>query len=241
MNGRTTENGADKMSELTIRWIGQSGYILSDGKNTICIDPYLSDIVKKTRLVKAPIKPEELSCDAVICTHNHLDHVDTGAIPYMNRNIAFFAPTDAKETLLGCGVQKYTPFDEGQSFALGDFCITAVYAKHTVPTVGVIVKHGKTTLYFSGDTYYDKKLSEVRNFGIDIVFICINGRLGNMNAEEAVALTKEIAPKVGIPNHYGLFAENTEDPKKYTSRLECAYELQFDRVYGIEEILKARR
>ncbi len=35
------------MKNLSIRWIGQSGYLLTDGKTTICIDPYLSDVVNR--------------------------------------------------------------------------------------------------------------------------------------------------------------------------------------------------
>ena len=94
---------------LKIRWIGQSGYILNDGINEICIDPYLSNVVdriaKRGRMVEAPFLPEELKCDAVICTHNHLDHVDIDAIPLMKKeNMLFLAPSDAENTLLECGV-----------------------------------------------------------------------------------------------------------------------------------------
>ena len=88
------------MADIFIRWIGQSGYILRDGECEVCIDPYLSDVVdriaKRGRMVKAPISPEELKSDLVICSHNHLDHVDIDAIPLMNKeNMKFLAPTDA--------------------------------------------------------------------------------------------------------------------------------------------------
>ena len=33
------------MGTLIIRWIGQNGYILRDGENEICIDPYLSNVI----------------------------------------------------------------------------------------------------------------------------------------------------------------------------------------------------
>ena len=62
---------------LTIKWIGQSGYIFNDGETEICIDPYLSNVVDRIahrgRMVKAPFLPEELKSDVVVCTHNHLD------------------------------------------------------------------------------------------------------------------------------------------------------------------------
>ena len=105
---------------LKIRWIGQSGYILSDDKTIICIDPYLSNVVDRIagrgRMVNPPFAPEELKCDVVICTHNHLDHVDIDAIPAMKKdNMLFLAPFDVKNQLEECGVCNYMAFNEGDT------------------------------------------------------------------------------------------------------------------------------
>ena len=229
---------------LKIRWIGQSGYILTDGKTEVCIDPYLSNVVDRIahrgRMVKAPFSPEELQSDIVICTHNHLDHVDIDAIPLMKKeNMLFLAPDDAKQTLLECGVTNYKAFDVGTAVKIGDFELEAVFADHTVPAVGVIVKHSGITMYFSGDTEYNKKLEELKDYSIDIMFICINGRLGNMNVNDAVKLTKIINPKVGVPTHYGMFESNTENPLKYTSKLDCGFIMEYNKEYDTEEVLKS--
>ena len=226
---------------LTIKWIGQSGYILSDDKTEICIDPYLSDVVNRIanrpRMVKAPFLPEELKSNVVICTHNHLDHVDVDAIPLMKKeNMMFLAPSDAKKQLIECGVINYKSFDEGTKDKIGDFELEAVFADHTVPAVGVIVKHNGITIYFSGDTEYNEKLEELKKYNIDIMFICINGKLGNMNVNDAVKLTKIINPTVGIPTHYGMFESNTENPEKYISKLDCGFEMEYNRTYDIVDV-----
>ena len=230
------------MKDLKIRWIGQGGYLLSDGESSICIDPYLSNAVdrvaKRGRMVEAPFAPEELVCDAVICTHNHLDHLDIDAIPEMKKeHMLFLAPTDAKETLLSCGVTLYHPFDEGATYKLGSFHLRAVYADHSVPAVGVIVIHNGVTLYFSGDTEYNGKLAFMADYDVDMMFVCINGRLGNMNVDAAVRLTRIIAPKVAVPTHYGMFESNTEDPKRYTSQLKNGFEMEYNKEYSIKEVL----
>ena len=227
---------------FTIRWIGQSGYILSDGMTEICIDPYLSDVVNRVaqrpRMVKAPFSPEELKSNVVICTHNHLDHVDIDAIPLMKKdNILFLSPTDAKSTLKDCGVVNYKPFDEGAAVKVGGFDLKAVFADHTVPAIGVIVKHSGITLYFSGDTEYNEKLEKLKEYDIDIMFICINGKLGNMNVEEAVRLTNIIKPKTAVPTHYGMFESNTEDPERFTSRIGCGIEMEYNTEYDVSEVL----
>lgn len=224
------------MGKLKIKWLGQSGYLLWDEKTVICIDPYLSDIVNvvanrpRTRIV--PIKPEDLKADAVICTHNHLDHIDKGSIPFMDKSLVFYAPKDGEETLKELGIINYIPFDEGQSYRVGDFKITATFAEHTVPAVGVSVEYNGLKLYFSGDTLYNKKIEEI---SCDLCFICINGKLGNMNVDEAVKLTNIIKPKVAVPNHYDMFESNSEDPEKYISRVENGFVMEFNKEYEVFE------
>ena len=228
---------------LKIRWIGQGGYILNDGKTEICIDPYLSDVVNRVskcpRMVEAPFLPEELKSDIVICTHNHIDHVDIDAIPLMKKeNMLFLAPSNAENTLRECGVEKYKAFDEGAVHKSGEFDLEAVFAEHSTDAVGVIVRHSGITMYISGDTEYNEKLEALKDYGIDVMFICINGRLGNMNVEEAIKLTKIINPKVGVPMHYGMFESNTENPEKYTSKIERGFIMEYNKEYDISEILK---
>lgn len=227
---------------MDITWIGQSGYVLNDGITEICIDPYLSNVVDRIahrgRMVEAPFSPEELKSDVVICTHNHLDHIDIDAIPLMQKtDKLFLAPSDAKEPLEECGVEKYQPFNEGDTYCAGNFKLTAVFADHSVPAIGVIVENKGVTMYFSGDTEYNEKLEELKRYNIDIMFICINGKLGNMNVEDAVKLTKIINPKVGVPTHYGMFESNTENPKKYTDAVERGFEMAYNVKYNVCEVM----
>ncbi len=130
----------------------------------------------------------------------------------MDKKITFYAPSDCKSKLTELGVLCYHEFDAGDSVKLGDFTLNAVFAFHTVPAIGVVVRHGEHTLYFTGDTLYNEQLADVK---CDSLFVCINGRLGNMNVEEAIKLTQQIAPKLAVPNHYDMFASNAENPEKF--------------------------
>ena len=47
--------------------------------------------------------------------------------------------------------------------------------------------------------------------------------------EEAVKVAQAIGAKVNVPNHYGMFASNTEDPRKFLLkkvRLDAIMETQ---------------
>ena len=232
---------------LKITWLGQGGYMFRDENTSVCIDPYLSDSVfknsGKARLIEPPIKPNELECDVMICTHNHLDHVDPDTISVMkSRDTSLFlAPCDCEEKLRSLGVVSYEKFDEGVIKNVGDFELEAVFADHTSKSaIGAVVRHGGLTLLFTGDTFYNERLKAYSRFGVDVLFICINGKLGNMNVEEAIKLTGEIGAKVGVPTHYGMFAENTEDPQKYTSRVKPSFEMKVGVTYNIAEIASAK-
>ena len=225
---------------MKIQWIGQSGYILKTDSTTLCIDPYLSDVVEelagKKRLVSPPVSAENICADAVVCSHNHLDHLDIKTVPKLISS-TFYAPSDCRSVLKELGVKDYKVFDEGASFTIGDFTIKAVYANHTVPAVGLLVKCEGKTLYFSGDTYYDDNLLNIKQNSLDYAFICINGKLGNMNVEEAVKFAKDLSPAWAIPNHYGMFAENTEDPYKFADELNNAFVMELGKEYEVGKCL----
>lgn len=218
---------------MKIKWLGQGGYLLWDEQNSVCIDPYLSDCVTRlagrARLVPAPFAPEELKTDVVICTHNHLDHVDIDAIPRMDPSIEFWGNADCQAKFQELGVKLHRHFGRGTVRQLGNFRLEAVYADHTVPAIGVLVHYGDKTYYFSGDTFYHEGLVGRK---IDGMFICINGRLGNMNVEEAMKLTSLIQPRFAVPNHYDLLEGNTEDPRRFA--LPCARILEHGKEYDIE-------
>lgn len=222
---------------MKIRWIGQSGYIIKTNTTEIVLDPYLSDVVNRVhnrpRLIEAPLKPNEIQADAIICTHNHLDHLDVDAIAEMDRGLCFITTADGKEALQKMGFCNASAVTVGESIVVGDVEVTAVFSNHTVESFGVIVKGEGNTLYFSGDTLYDEKLFDIAMFEPDIAFVCINGRLGNMNVQEAVSVVKRIGAKVNVPNHYGMFASNTENPVLFTSQIENGFIMEFNKEYSV--------
>ncbi len=223
---------------MTIRFLGQSGYLIKTEKSEIVIDPYLSDSVNRVagrpRLLPVPIAPKNICCDAVICTHDHLDHLDPDTAAEIDPKQLFITTNGGKEKLKSLGNENVIAMNEGESVNLGDFEITAVFADHTVEAFGIIVKSEGRTLYFSGDTLYNEKLFDIAAFHPDVTFICINGRLGNMNVEEALMTAKKIGAKCNIPNHYDMFASNSEDPRLFADNIDGGFIMEFDCEYRLD-------
>ena len=220
---------------MKIKFLGQSGYIIKSNNSQIIIDPYLSDSVNRAagraRMLPIPLNPNEISCDAVICTHNHLDHLDPDTVSEMPDGQFFITTNEGRDVLQSLGKTDVTVLAPGDSIKVGDFEITAVFAEHTVEAFGVIVRAEGKTLYFSGDTLFNEKLFKIADYKPDITFICINGRLGNMNVKEAIVTAEKIGAEINIPNHYDMFESNSENPRLFSENIKGGFILEFNKEY----------
>lgn len=220
---------------MKIRFLGQSGYLLKTENSEIIIDPYLSDSVNRVagrpRTLPIPIEPHSIDCDAVICTHNHLDHLDPDTVKDINDGQFFITTNEGKTELEKLGKINLATLHAGESIIVGDFKITAVFADHTVEAFGLIITAENKTLYFSGDTLYNENLFDISKYKPDITFICINGRLGNMNVNEALITAKRIGAKINVPNHYDMFASNSENPHLFSDHISGGMVLEFNKNY----------
>ena len=78
---------------LAIFWLAQAGFVYkTPGGTIVYVDAYLSDCVHRLlsdvlygfkRIMPAPLAPEEVEADVVVCTHSHPDHFDYDAIPVL--------------------------------------------------------------------------------------------------------------------------------------------------------------
>ena len=213
--------------QVAIWWIGQAGYIIKTSKGkVIFIDPYLSG--GSVRMVPPPLEPEEIECDLYICTHNHGDHADLKSISRIARKeeMTFVGPKNVVKSLLELGIRrdKICEVNVGDFVELervkirGTFCIPT--DDTVLDTEGFLLQmEDGITIYHSGDTGFHDFLFYLSKYPIDIMMVCINGGMGNMDIEEAVRLTRLLRPRVVIPNHYGMFAGNTADPVRFRARL----------------------
>ncbi len=203
--------------EFSMRWIGQGGYALRCNGREVFIDPYLSNLVERLeglkRLVPPPFLPHEVKADFFLVTHDHIDHLDTDLISAMPREgVRFLCPESCVPALLALGVaaSQITVLRRGGALDFDGFSVEAHYANHTPDSVGYCVACNGMRLYVTGDTLYDAEVGA--NARADVICCCINGRWGNMNAAEAVEVALRSGAALAIPNHYGMFAENTADP-----------------------------
>ena len=216
------------MASPRITWITQGGFVFEADGFRLVVDPYMSDSLagKVTRLVGFPLTLEELRPDAVICTHDHLDHLDPETIAMIAQHYPrclFGGPERAHRHLAELGIDSPLLLEIGHPATLGLFRLIPVFARHSDPSaVGLVIEADGRRIYLTADTEYDDRLFSTTTTAPDALLICINGRLGNMNWQEAAQTARRLETPLALPMHYGLFAENTEDPAPFIAACRAA-------------------
>ena len=223
---------------MTITWLTQGGFVFEASGYRLVVDPYMSDSLagKVTRLVSFPLAAGELRPDAVICTHDHLDHLDPDSITMIAGSYPqclFSGPERAHRHLGELGISKPLLLEVRKRIEFGPLSITPTFAKHSDPSaVGLLIETAGQKVYLTADTEFDEQLFTPSVEGANAVLVCINGRLGNMNWQKAVETVRHLKPSMALPMHYGLFAENTEDPGPFISACREAGITSFEMTPG---------
>lgn len=218
-------------------WLGQSGFLVYFRGSWLCFDPYLSDSLTRkyagtgkphVRMFPRVAAPEELRfVDVATSTHNHTDHLDAETLHGMQPR-SLVIPEPNREFVarrLGCNPAWPIGLRPGGSAAVGPFTFHAVPAAHeelSDQCVGYVAEMGPYRLYHSGDTLlYDGMVPALRPFHVDLAFLPINGKVGNMNHRDAAWLGSEIGARCVIPCHYDMFEFNTADPRDFAKEAEA--------------------
>ena len=220
---------------MKITWLGQAGLIMETGGRIILIDPYLSDSVAKVNPLnyrRVPVDERFLHIkpDVIVCTHNHLDHVDPETLKYYlegEGSVMVLAPSAAWDEVRKFGgkhnyfrFNRHTEITLEAKRSIGEktqaavgmeqdvIRFIAVKAEHSDPhPIGVIIEAEGKRYYVTGDTLYNTEIFEDIPEHIDMLFLPVNGVGNNMNMADAKRFCERIKPGVAVPMHCGLFDE----------------------------------
>ncbi|HEV7348516.1 MBL fold metallo-hydrolase [Telluribacter sp.] len=195
------------------------------------------------RMSELVIDPARLNfLDVVTSSHNHTDHLDADTLQpilAVNPGIAFVIPEANRsfvEERVGC--RKDFPTGMNDTFVkdVAGFRFYGIPAAHNelerdllgqCRFMGYVVEFGPYRVYHSGDTLWYEGLEDLlAPFAVDVAFLPINGNrperrvAGNLSAEEAARLGREIGAGCVVPHHYHLFSFNTEEPGQFVQEAE---------------------
>ena len=213
---------------LAVYWLSQAGFVFKTSRGKIAyVDPYFSDLVERLvgfkRMMACPIAADEVVADLVVCTHEHPDHLDTDALPILAQSSRthFAGPLECVKEFKKAGVpdERCHQLEAGKEITFDGIEVKAVYADHgeyAPDAVGIVFDFEGIKVYHTGDTAYrPEHFRPVVEMRPDILLPCINGRFGNLTAEEAAMLARDISPRLAIASHFWMFVEHNGDPASF--------------------------
>jgi L-ascorbate metabolism protein UlaG (beta-lactamase superfamily) len=258
--------------DVVLWWLGQAGFAIRHRETLLFIDPYLSDVLAgkyrgqafpHTRMQPPPVNPSDVvGLAAVLCTHAHTDHMDLGAIPYLQTRSdpLFVVPRSeaVKATSRGIPPVRLVGLDAGETFAAPGYRVTAVPAAHEELTedahgqnvfLGYVIEIGGVRIYHSGDCApYAGQHELIAALDVDLALLPVNGRdshrnengvPGNLTLAEALELVRAAGIPDLVCHHWGMFSFNTADPAQLHSELSTVDDIAW-RVPRLGEAFTAR-
>jgi L-ascorbate metabolism protein UlaG (beta-lactamase superfamily) len=231
---------------VTITWYGQAGFRIAGGDSRVLIDPYLSK--RDNRRYPPVAAPGEFAdISLVLCTHEHIDHLDLGFLlefAAVNDEAKIVVPAPVLDVAVSGGLSQDRLIGAvpGQVLRDRDVTVHPLPALHGVGDdkpvayefldgryLGYVLEIGGIRFFHSGDgLVYPELAPSLRELAPDVLMLPINGRdfmresaglVGNMNEAEAAWLAAEVGPEYVIPMHYEMFVGNTGDVGRFAAQL----------------------
>lgn len=210
---------------MKLTYYGHSACLVETGSHRLLFDPFLTDNPL------ASISAEEVSCDYVLLTHGHADHIgDTAAIA--KRCGATVIAVFELATYLGNqGVDVHAMHIGGQfEFPFGKVKLTIAHHGsgffdkngniiYLGNPAGILLHCEDKVIFHAGDTglFYDMNLIGDM-YPIDLALLPIGGNF-TMDIDDACRAVTFLKPKHVVPIHYNTWPIIEADPKAFARKI----------------------
>lgn len=208
----------------TIRYLGHSCFLVSEGKTSVLFDPFL------TGNPKAACSAKDVHPTAILVSHGHADHLGdavniskrTGAVIVAAYELAMHCQQQGA-TVHPMGIGGQRRFDWGTVKLTHAFHSSSVEAgggfQYAGMPTGIVLTFAGRTIYFAGDTGLFGDMALIgRRHRPDLALLPIGDNF-TMGIDDAVEATILIQPKAVIPMHYNTFDLIAVDPTQLQKKL----------------------
>jgi L-ascorbate metabolism protein UlaG (beta-lactamase superfamily) len=229
-----------------ITYVGHATTLVQTGGLNLLTDPIFSNrILLLRRLIEPGIPFNQLpKIDLILISHAHLDHCDIPTLRRFHRDTQVICPRGVGDLLARAGLRKVTELELGEDVRIRDLKITSIPVRHFGQRffldshrgyTAFLVEGGSESIFFGGDTAYDKRFGEVgKKHKIDIAIIPIGAykpdtfRGVHCNPPDAIKAYHELNAKWLIPIHWGTFIlsyEPIDEPIEWLAAIRDEQEL----------------
>lgn len=230
-----------------IVWLGHSSFYIQLNNKHILTDPVFYDLTPfLKRKHKMPCHISTFTnIDYILLSHGHRDHLDEPTLKKLakqNPNCEVLCPLGFDKILRKLGFTKIQEAAWWQQYNVEDLIVTFLPAKHwnrrfitdynTTLWGSFAIQTSNKTIYFAGDTGYDKHFKEINNHfpEFDVCLMPVGAykpkfvmEWAHTSPQESVQGFHELNGKIFVPMHYGTFDlsdEPASEPKRILQQLE---------------------
>ena len=229
--------------ELSVTWIGHATVLVRIDGITVLTDPVFSDraspyqFVGPLRYRRAAVTVDELpAIDAVVISHNHYDHLDSGSVESLNdrfgSDLQWFVPLGLKQWMTDMGCVNVYESEWWQHSSLPNkpnyqFILTPAqhWSRRGLTDMNEVlwgswtVQTPNKKFFFAGDTGYCPAFKQIgQKYGpFDVSAIPIGAydpkwvmSSQHVDPEEAVQIHEDIKSKFSFGIHWGTFTLTNE-------------------------------
>ncbi len=202
---------------IELTWLGHACWLITTGKYTILVDPFLDDSPT------APIKSDAVKPNFILVTHAHSDHLADAAKIAKREKCTVVAPVETGTWLGKQGVKDVVAMNLGGKTKLpfGEVKMTIAHHSSSLPDgsyggnpAGYVLTIDGKKIYIAGDTGLFLDMQLYGRDGLDLAILPI-GDFYTMGPEDSVEAIKLLKPQRVAPCHYNTWPPIKQDAKAW--------------------------
>ena len=208
---------------IQLTYFSHSFFMLSDGKHSIVIDPFISGNPT------IPAAAKNVKPDYIVLTHAHGDHLGDALALSKKFGATIIAVNELANYVAEHGAKAHNMhIGGGYNFPFGRVKFTIAHHGSSSPEgmymgepAGVVITMNGTSVYHTGDTglFLDMQLIGERT-PIDAMLLPIGDNF-TMGIDDAAKAVEFVKPKLAIPMHYNTFPVIAADPNAFKANVEA--------------------
>jgi L-ascorbate 6-phosphate lactonase len=227
--------------KVGVQWFGQNSWAFkSPAGKILLVDPYFPHQRPTETFVhpEPPLDEAQLPTDAVLVTHDHLDHTHPETLKRIHAawpKAVFVGPKESARRASEAGIpaECFVTVEPGSTSDAAGFQAHCTWSKPPqgdakagikppdVTHLGVVLVLGAVRLYLSGDCIHtfaelDDLVDPVRKLAPQVGFLTCHPTEGEFPFFDGCAkMARRIGLKLAFPAHYQCFAKRNYDPAEW--------------------------